>query len=245
LASRLTLECIGLTPLQEQRLLAYEPLTDRVALDFSEVPSFKAGRGVYLVSSELIPDFITTFHGMRDSLHFLVTGSVHHLAAAFAAGCADFLKEPWEPVELLHRLDHSLDWEAFLPLPQTFHLTETALEWAGKKVPLSFQEYVVFKMLVTNLGHTVSREALFATLWGRPGGSSRTVDMHISSLRKKLRFLTGISGIALLHTVHRKGYKADFTYWLRKCGKAVDNPLKKPEGVHPISSTDRAGPELT
>lgn len=216
MANRLTLECIGLTPLQEQKLLAYEPLAEKIDLEFSELPRFKAGHIFYLVSSELIPDFFATFHYMRNSLHFLVTGSVHHLPAAFAAGCEDFLKEPWEPVELLHRLNRCVDWESFLPLPQTFHLTETAVEWAGKSIPLSFQEYVVLEMLVTNMTRTVTREALFAALWGRPGGSSRTVDMHVSSLRRKLQLLTGVSGMALLHTVHRQGYKADFTYWFRK-----------------------------
>ncbi|MFP4561897.1 MAG: response regulator transcription factor [Spirochaetia bacterium] len=224
MANRLTLECIGLTPLQEQRLLSYTPLTDKVALDFSESPCFKTGHIVYLVSSELIPDFVSAFDRMGNSIHFLVTGSVHHLAAAFAAGCDDFLKEPWDPVELLLRLNRSMNWESFLPLPQTFHLTETSLEWAGKQVPLSFQEYVVFKMLVTNMGHTVTREALFATLWGHPGGSSRTVDMHVSSIRKKLCFLTGVSGMALVHTVHRKGYKADFTYWQKKVDRLWITP---------------------
>ena len=224
MANRLTLECIGLTPLQEQRLLAYEPLTDRFQLNFFERPVFRAGRIFYLVSSELIPDFISTLHGTRGSLHFIVTGSVHHLSAAFAAGCDDYLREPWEPVEFLHRLNRCLDWESFLPLPQTFRLTETSLEWAGKSVSLSFQEHVILKMLLTNMCRTVSREALFANLWGKPGGTSRTVDMHVSSIRKKLYLLTGVSGMALVHTVHRKGYKADFTYWKRKVDRLWITP---------------------
>lgn len=222
------LECIGLSSLQEQELLTCKLLSKKYRLRFSERPEPKPGHLLFVVSAEKVVHFLEAFQDVIGSIYFLISGSAHHTSSGFAAGCSDFLRTPWEPEELLCRLERCLPAEQSSGFPKTFRLSENSIGWDGRKVPLSYQEYLVFNMLVCNIGRPVSREALYFTLWGEEGGCSRAVDMHISSLRKKLRSLTGISGIALLHTVHRKGYKADFTYWMRKCGKPVDNPLNTP-----------------
>ena len=73
----------------------------------------------------------------------------------------------------------------------------------GTDVELTFKEYALLKYLLENCGTTVTRERLMEAVWGFAfTGESRTVDMHIKTLRKKL----GPSG-ALILTVRNVGYQ--------------------------------------
>ena len=57
----------------------------------------------------------------------------------------------------------------------------------GEPVNLTSREYQLFRYLVEHRGTTVSREELLEQVWGHiPGTMTRTVDMHIASLRQKL-----------------------------------------------------------
>ena len=73
----------------------------------------------------------------------------------------------------------------------------------GRDVELTFKEYSLLKFLLENCGATVTRERLMETVWGFAfTGETRTVDMHIKTLRKKL----GNAG-ALILTVRNVGYQ--------------------------------------
>ena len=73
----------------------------------------------------------------------------------------------------------------------------------GQDVELTFKEYSLLKYLLENCGTTVTRERLMEAVWGFAfTGETRTVDMHIKTLRKKL----GRSG-ALILTVRNVGYQ--------------------------------------
>ena len=73
----------------------------------------------------------------------------------------------------------------------------------GVDVELTFKEYSLLKYLLENCGTTVTRERLMEAVWGFAfTGETRTVDMHIKTLRKKL----GRSG-ALILTVRNVGYQ--------------------------------------
>jgi len=57
----------------------------------------------------------------------------------------------------------------------------------GHPVNLTSREFHLFRYLVEHRGVTVSREELLEQVWGQiPGTLTRTVDMHIASLRQKL-----------------------------------------------------------
>ncbi len=59
---------------------------------------------------------------------------------------------------------------------------------AGKPIDLTFREYELLKFLVTNRGRVYTREDLLNKVWGYDYyGGDRTVDVHIRTLRKKLR----------------------------------------------------------
>ena len=58
---------------------------------------------------------------------------------------------------------------------------------AEKSVELTFKEYELLRLLLLNVGVVVSRENIMIQVWGTDfEGESRTVDMHIKTLRQKL-----------------------------------------------------------
>ena len=73
----------------------------------------------------------------------------------------------------------------------------------NKDVELTFKEYALLKYLLENSGTAVTRDRLMEAVWGFAfTGETRTVDMHVKTLRKKL----GDSG-ALIMTVRNVGYQ--------------------------------------
>ena len=71
----------------------------------------------------------------------------------------------------------------------------------GQKCPLTQQEFYLLQELAHHVGSTVTREHLLRTAWGYISpGATRTVDVHIQRLRKKL-------GFSSIETVYRAGYK--------------------------------------
>ena len=69
-------------------------------------------------------------------------------------------------------------------------------------IELTFKEYELLRLLLTNVGVAVTRENIMIQVWGTDfEGESRTVDMHIKTLRQKL----GAFG-ARIKTVRNVGY---------------------------------------
>lgn len=75
----------------------------------------------------------------------------------------------------------------------------------GKKVDLTLKEFEILKLFMQNIGTVFSRDRLLSEVWGVDYlGESRTVDMHIKTLRKKL----GNEG-ARIETVIGVGYRLE------------------------------------
>lgn len=73
----------------------------------------------------------------------------------------------------------------------------------GRDVELTFKEYALLKYLLENCGTAITRDQLMEAVWGFAfTGETRTVDMHIKTLRKKL----GVAG-AFITTVRNVGYQ--------------------------------------
>lgn len=72
----------------------------------------------------------------------------------------------------------------------------------GSPCELTYKEYELLKLLMLHCGSVVSREAIINEVWGSDYiGESRTLDMHIKTLRKKL----GDAG-SMIRTVRGVGY---------------------------------------
>ena len=70
-------------------------------------------------------------------------------------------------------------------------------------VELTFKEFELLKFLLQNKGTVVTRSRLMDTVWGFAfAGETRTVDMHIKTLRQKL----GTAG-HLIVTIRNVGYR--------------------------------------
>lgn len=71
----------------------------------------------------------------------------------------------------------------------------------GRACGLPRQEFALLDALSTHSGETLTRSALLKIAWGyQSEGDTRTVDMHIRRLRKKL-------GAPCIETVYRAGYR--------------------------------------
>ncbi|MCI8919894.1 MAG: response regulator transcription factor [Eubacterium sp.] len=74
-----------------------------------------------------------------------------------------------------------------------------------ESVELTFKEYELLWLFLSNLGIVLTREMIMETVWGTDfTGESRTVDMHIKTLRKKLK-----EAGSLIITVRNVGYKLE------------------------------------
>ena len=73
----------------------------------------------------------------------------------------------------------------------------------GEKIELTFKEYELLRYLVQNADMALSREKIMRAVWGYDfEGESRTLDMHIRTLRKKLGTVK-----KYIKTVRNVGYK--------------------------------------
>ncbi|MBC2576940.1 response regulator transcription factor [Peptostreptococcus russellii] len=75
----------------------------------------------------------------------------------------------------------------------------------NESLNLTFKEYELLKILIENKGIVMSREKLLETVWGfEYEGETRTVDVHIASLRQKLN-----ESSKQLATIRNVGYKIE------------------------------------
>ena len=75
----------------------------------------------------------------------------------------------------------------------------------GSLMDLSPTEYSILEVLARRMGHTVSREELLRRIWGMSNCDTRTVDVHLSRLRKKLD--DGKKPLLSAQTLRGRGYR--------------------------------------
>jgi two-component system alkaline phosphatase synthesis response regulator PhoP len=76
----------------------------------------------------------------------------------------------------------------------------------GRPVPLSALEYKLLGYFITHRGELLTRDELLDNVWGYDATPvTRTVDVHVSSLRQKLE--KNAAHPEFILTVHRLGYK--------------------------------------
>jgi DNA-binding response OmpR family regulator len=117
------------------------------------------------------------------------------VAASASAANADFILAPCNPLELEARLRglrksaSSGGWsEEFHCGCYHFHPLSRTVHFSGKRVRLQPMEFELARQFFLNPGHVYSRKALFRAIWGqtRYDSRTRTIDAHVSRLRKKL-----------------------------------------------------------
>ena len=109
-------------------------------------------------------------------------------------GADDYLTKPFGIMELISRVKALLRRAAPREEETLLRAGRIAMDDArhrvmacGSEVDLTFKEYSLLKLLLENAGKAVERETILNEVWGTNfEGESRTLDMHIRTLRKKL-----------------------------------------------------------
>lgn len=135
-------------------------------------------------------------------------GTEYDKVMGLDAGADDYLAKPFGMMELLSRIRALLrrtqqETDTYrcgvLTVDQARHIVTVN----GQEVALTQKEFEVLCLLLKNKGQVLSRERLIEDVWGYAfTGESRTVDVHVRTLRQKL----GEAG-AYIETVRGYGYK--------------------------------------
>jgi len=124
-------------------------------------------------------------------------------------GADDYIVKPFEAVELLARVEAVLrrikPSERICTVGNTIiYLDQRRATVAGRSVDLTNREFELLEVLITNRNIALSREKLLDLAWGYDYfGDTRTVDVHITKLRKKLCLEDCIK------TVYKVGYRME------------------------------------
>ena len=136
-------------------------------------------------------------------------GSTENKVKGLKMGADDYLTKPFEIVELLARVEAVL---------RRYHKTETLLKEAvgegdfwlrsvtqnGEPVMLTMKEFELLLLLARNRNIALYRETIYENIWGGEYmGQSRTVDLHIQRLKKKLNWDNEIAA------VYKVGYRLE------------------------------------
>lgn len=127
-------------------------------------------------------------------------------------GADDYLVKPFGMMELVSRIKAVLRRykgnraQKLLRLGGlTLNLDEHTVFIEDERVQLTYKEYELLRLFLSHPGAAFSREQLFAAVWGENYvGETRTLDMHIRTLRQKL----GAYG-KYIETVRNVGYRLE------------------------------------
>lgn len=156
------------------------------------------GFGVFeLLKPYKIPVIFLT---AKDDLDSKLTG--------LTGGAEDYIVKPFQVLELLVRIEKVLartaPREVLRVLDLEIDMGGHRVRKAGVEVPLKPMEFDLLVVLVKNKNIAISREDLIGLVWGSGYlGETRTVDVHIGQLRKKLGLQKAIK------TVPKLGYRLE------------------------------------
>lgn len=143
----------------------------------------------------------TIFLTARSSLSDLING--------FSLGADDYLTKPFEMLELLARVEAVLrrtqkKISCFEADAVKIDFDSRQVFYMGQLVECTPKEYELLEVLVNNRNIALSRERLLELVWGYDyEGDTRTIDVHIQKLRKKLGWDN------VIKTVYKLGYRLE------------------------------------
>ena len=127
-------------------------------------------------------------------------------------GADDYLVKPFGMMEMVSRVKAVLRrCRPISPAKQltagglTMDLEERTVTADGERISLTYKEFELLRLFLSRPGVAFTREQLLSDIWGMDyTGETRTVDMHIKTLRQKLGNYGGI-----IETVRHIGYRLE------------------------------------
>ena len=134
-------------------------------------------------------------------------GDVFDKVLGLELGADDYIVKPFELQEFLARVETALRrynlTEKIINIGEiSIDTTSRTVTLKGKIVPLPLKEYELLLYLVKNKNIALYRESIYENVWKEPYyGNTRTIDLHIQRLKKKLDLGDAIEA------VYKVGYK--------------------------------------
>jgi len=122
-------------------------------------------------------------------------GDTDTVVKGLANGADDYVIKPFEPRELVARIDSVLrrvkreaqQEDVLLLHGLLFENSNVAVSYKGQKIPLTKKEFRIIYRMAKHPERVYSREQLLELEWGHDyQGDTRTVDAHIKNIREKL-----------------------------------------------------------
>lgn len=142
-------------------------------------------------------------------IYITAKGDVSSKIKGLRSGAEDYIVKPFEILELLVRIEKVLERtgkqrEIIQVSDLEIHLSEHKVTRGGQPISLKPMEYDLLVLLAKNKNVAFTREQLLNEVWGSNYlGETRTIDVHIGQLRKKLN-LAGV-----IKTIPKIGYRLE------------------------------------
>ncbi|MEJ8548794.1 response regulator transcription factor [Brevibacillus borstelensis] len=136
-------------------------------------------------------------------------GNLSERVKGLKLGADDYIVKPFETVELLARIDAVLrrtqrTSQIFSLDGTVVNLDSRVITVNGSEMEITHREFELLETLIRHKNIALSREKLLQLVWGYEYiGETRTVDVHIQKLRKKLNWENRIK------TVYKMGYRLE------------------------------------
>ncbi len=142
-------------------------------------------------------------------------GAEYDIVSGLDAGADDYVTKPFGMMELVSRIKAVLRRSGVPEKQEVYEtenlkldLTKHEVYVDGKQVILTLKEFKLLKHLLKSQTRVLTRNYLLEEIWGYDfEGESRTLDVHIRSLRQKL----GTAG-ELIQTIRGVGYRLGGTH---------------------------------
>lgn len=135
-------------------------------------------------------------HGLKSIPVIMLTAKTQEVdkVRGLDLGADDYITKPFSILELNSRIKAVLRRSAGDPTRDTYsfkdiclNVDKHTLEKDGIEIPVTLKEFDLFKLLLKHKNQVVKREQILGSVWGYDYmGETRTLDMHIKTLRKKL-----------------------------------------------------------
>ncbi|PRR78592.1 Alkaline phosphatase synthesis transcriptional regulatory protein PhoP [Clostridium liquoris] len=132
-------------------------------------------------------------------------------------GADDYLTKPFSVRELMARVKAVLRRTSAHPIERCFEFGNIAIDFEkhevlkdNVKIDLTLKEFELLEMLIKNKGRVLTRDFLLDKIWGYEYiGETRTVDVHIRHIRKKVE--DDDKNPKYIETIRGVGYRFNFT----------------------------------